>query len=92
MVTACGKLRYNKQNADLAKLEIQSTMKRFLRFYSFLIQVIRYQNINLHKNIIFYLNLIKEIEIGNIRNDFDIATKLALQVKDLLLKDSRLTE
>lgn len=42
MVTAWGKLRYNKQNADLAKLEIQSTIKRFLRFYSFLIQVIRY--------------------------------------------------
>lgn len=42
MVTAWGKLRYNKQNVDLAELEIQSTIKRFLRFYSFLIQVIRY--------------------------------------------------
>ena len=42
MVTAWGKLRYNKQNVDLTELEIQSTIKRFLRFYSFLIQVIRY--------------------------------------------------
>ncbi|MGP1361437.1 MAG: hypothetical protein ACTTK5_03295 [Candidatus Fimenecus sp.] len=67
------------KNDDLIKLEIRSTIRRFLRFYGFLIQATRYQDIDLHKKYNFLSYLIKEIEIGKIGNDFDIADKITVE-------------
>lgn len=66
------------RNDDLTKLEIRSTIKRFLRFYGFLIQATRYENVDLHKKYNFLSYLIKEIEIGKMSNDFDIADKISV--------------
>lgn len=66
------------QNDTIKKLEIRSTIKRFLRFYGFLIQATRYRNVNLHKKYNFLSYLIKEIEVGQMGNDFDIADKITV--------------
>ena len=66
------------KNDDLIKLEIRSTIRRFLRFYGFLIQATRYQDVDLHKKYNFLSYLIKEIEIGKMGNDFDIADKITV--------------
>lgn len=71
-------LRIINENDDLVKLEIRSTIRRFLRFYSFLIQATRYQDVMLHKKYNFLSYLIKEIEIGKMGNDFDIADKITV--------------
>ena len=60
----------------LEKMEIRATIKRFIRFYSFLIQATCYENVDLHKKYNFLSYLVKEIEIGGIGNDFDIADKI----------------
>ncbi len=60
----------------LEKTEIRSTIKRFIRFYSFLIQATCYENVDLHKKYNFLSYLVKEIEIGGGGNDFDIADKI----------------
>ena len=66
------------KNEDLTKLGIRSTIRRFLRFYGFLIQATRYQAVDLHKKYNFLSYLIKEIEIGKMGNDFDIADKITV--------------
>lgn len=60
----------------LEKMEIRATIKRFIRFYSFLIQATCYENIDLHKKYNYLSYLVKEIEIGGGGNDFDIADKI----------------
>ena len=60
----------------LEKMEIRATIKRFIRFYSFLIQATCYENVDLHKKYNFLTYLVKEIEIGGGGNDFDIADKI----------------
>ena len=67
------------KNDVLIKLEIRSIIRRFLRFYGFLIQATRYQDIDLHKKYNFLSYLIKEIEIGKMGNDFDIADKITVE-------------
>ncbi|MBQ3169735.1 MAG: type I restriction endonuclease subunit R, partial [Clostridia bacterium] len=57
----------------LEKMEIRATIKRFIRFYSFLIQATCYESVDLHKKYNFLSYLVKEIEIGGGGNDFDIA-------------------
>lgn len=65
----------NKETED-KKYEIKSTIKRFIRFYSFLIQATSYINKDLHKKYNFLSYLVKEIEVsGGI--DFDIADKIS---------------
>ena len=56
------------------------------------IQATSFENLDLHKKYNFLSYLIREIEITSGGNDFDIdvATKAALQVKDILLKDEKL--
>lgn len=61
---------------DLEKAEIKATIKRFIRFYSFLIQATCFENVDLHKKYNFLTYLVKEIEIGGGGNDFDIADKI----------------
>ena len=61
---------------DLEKAEIKAIIKRFIRFYSFLIQATCYENVDLHKKYNFLTYLVKEIEIGGGGNDFDIADKI----------------
>ncbi|MGX7108684.1 type I restriction endonuclease subunit R [Facklamia miroungae] len=69
-------LRVINQNEELVKLEIRSEIRKFIRFYGFLIQATRFQDIDLHKKYNFLSYLIKEIEVGKISNDFDIADKI----------------
>lgn len=66
------------KNDDLVRLEIRSTIKRFLRFYGFLIQATSFEDIDLHQKYNFLSYLIKEIEIGRTGNDFDIADKITV--------------
>ena len=57
-------------------MEIRATIKRFIRFYSFLIQATCYESVDLHKKYNFLTYLVKEIEVGGGGNDFDIADKI----------------
>ena len=61
---------------ELVKLEIRATIKRFIRFYSFLIQATCFESVDLHKKYNFLSYLVKEIEVGSGGNDFDIADKI----------------
>lgn len=69
-------LQIIKVHSELEKLEIRATIKRFLRFYSFLIQATCFESIELHKKYNFLAYLVKEIEVGGGGNDFDIADKI----------------
>lgn len=62
--------------SEIEKYEIKATIKRFIRFYSFLIQVTCFENLSLHKKYNFPSYLVKEIELGGGGNDFDIADKI----------------
>jgi type I restriction enzyme R subunit len=62
--------------SNLEKMEIRATIKRFIRFYSFLIQATCFESVDLHKKYNFLAYLVKEIEIGGNGNDFDIADKI----------------
>lgn len=61
---------------EVEKMEIKATIKRFIRFYSFLIQATCFESISLHKKYNFLTYLVKEIEVGGGGNDFDIADKI----------------
>ena len=67
------------------KIEIASTIKKFIKFYEFLIQVTTFKDVNLHKKYNFLTYLIKELVIGG-TNDFDISDKICatdfIQKKD----------
>lgn len=69
-------LQLINRHSELEKLEIRSTIKRFLRFYSFLIQATCFESVDLHKKYNFLSYLVKEIEVGHGGNDFDIADKI----------------
>lgn len=69
-------LQIINKHPDLEKLEIRSTIKRFIRFYSFLIQATCFESVDLHKKYNFLTYLVKEIEVGGSGNDFDIADKI----------------
>lgn len=64
------------QFTELEKYEVKATIKRFIRFYSFLIQATCFESISLHKKYNFLSYLVKEIEVGVGGNDFDIADKI----------------
>lgn len=59
------------------RAEIKSTIRKFLKGYSFLIQATCYENVELHKKYNYLSYLIKEIEIGS-GNDFDVADKITV--------------
>ena len=69
-------LQIINRHPELEKLEIRATIKRFLRFYSFLIQATCFESVDLHKKYNFLSYLVKEIEVGGGGNDFDIADKI----------------
>ena len=69
-------LQLINRHSELEKLEIRATIKRFLRFYSFLIQATCFESVDLHKKYNFLSYLVKEIEVGIGGNDFDIADKI----------------
>lgn len=69
-------IRVINQNEELVKLEIKSEIRKFIRFYGFLIQATRFQDVDLHKKYNFLSYLIKEIKVNKIGNDFDIADKI----------------
>ena len=61
---------------EVEKYEIKATIKRFIRFYSFLIQATCFESVSLHMKYNFLLYLVKEIDVGGGGNDFDIADKI----------------
>lgn len=69
-------LQIINKHGELEKMEIRATIKRFIRFYSFLIQATCYESVDLHKKYNFLTYLVREIEIGGGGNDFDIADKI----------------
>ena len=69
-------LQLINRHSGVEKAEIRTIIKRFLRFYSFLIQATCFESIDLHKKYNFLLYLVKEIEVGCGGNDFDIADKI----------------
>jgi type I restriction enzyme R subunit len=69
-------LKLISKHSELEKHEIRATIKRFIRFYSFLIQATCYESIDLHKKYNYLSYLVKEIEVGGGGNDFDIADKI----------------
>lgn len=69
-------LKLINKHSELEKHEIKATIKRFIRFYSFLIQATCFESIDLHKKYNFLSYLVKEIEVGGGGNDFDIADKI----------------
>ena len=69
-------LQIINKHTELVKLEIRATIKRFIRFYSFLIQATCFESVDLHKKYNFLSYLVKEIEVGSGGNDFDIADKI----------------
>ena len=69
-------LQIINKHSDIEKLEIRATIKRFIRFYSFLIQATCFESVDLHKKYNFLSYLVKEIEVGGSGNDFDIADKI----------------
>ena len=61
-------LQIINRHPELEKLEIRATIKRFLRFYSFLIQATCFESVDLHKKYNFLSYLVKEIEVGSGQN------------------------
>ena len=71
-------LKIVNKYSDIEKHEIRSTIRRFIRFYSFLIQATAFENVDLHMKYNFLSYLVKEIEITGGGNDFDIADKITI--------------
>lgn len=69
-------LQIINKHTEPVKLEIRATIKKFIRFYSFLIQATCFESVGLHKKYNFLSYLVKEIEVGSGGNDFDIADKI----------------
>lgn len=69
-------LKIINKHSEMVRLEIRATVKRFIRFYSFLIQATCFESVELHKKYNFLTYLVKEIEVGGGGNDFDIADKI----------------
>lgn len=59
------------------RVEIRSTIGKFLKAYSFLIQATCYENVEMHKEYNYLQYLIKEIDVGG-GNDFDVADKITV--------------
>lgn len=70
-------LRKVMKRLEKNRAEIKSTIRKFLKGYSFLIQATCYENVELHKKYNYLSYLIKEIEIGS-GNDFDVADKITV--------------
>lgn len=70
-------LRKVMQRPEINRAEIKSTIRKFLKGYSFLIQATCYENVELHKKYNYLSYLIKEIEIGS-GNNFDVADKITV--------------
>jgi type I restriction enzyme R subunit len=68
--------RIIKKNEIPTQYEIKAAIRSFLRFYSFLIQVTSFEDIDLHKKYNFLVYLVKELDISSGNNDFDIADKI----------------
>lgn len=58
--------------------EICITLRRFLKGYCFLIQATAYENLEFHKRYNYMAYLVKEIDVGNGGNNFDIADKITV--------------
>ena len=69
-------LQIINKETELVKLEIRATIKRFIRFYCFLIQATCFESVDLHKKYNYLSYLVKEIDVSGGGNDFDIADKI----------------
>lgn len=70
-------LRKVMKRPEINRAEIKSTIRKFLKGYSFLIQATCYENVELHKKYNYLSYLIKEIETGS-GNNFDVADKITV--------------
>lgn len=66
--------RYN--NEDI--LEIRAVLRKFINFYSLMIQIADFEDVELHKLYIFSKFLVKAIAVEN-EDDIDISDKISLE-------------
>ncbi len=71
-------LKIIMKRPEKEQMEIEITMRRFLKGYCFLIQATAYENIEFHKRYNFMSYLIKELNPGSGGNNFDIADKITV--------------
>ena len=76
-----GILQVAKDKFDKFKIidqyEIKITIKKFIKFYSFMIQVSNFSDIDLHKKYNFLSYLIKELDINSGTVELDITHKIS---------------
>ena len=65
-----------KENEIDVQREIVSTIKRFIRFYEFLIQATCFEDVELHKKYLFLTYLVAFINISNPGAGFDLSDKI----------------
>lgn len=72
-------LEYIKERGEKEQYEIRANIKRFIRFYTFMIQVSTFEDIKLHKKYIFLKYLVNEIEIAGTNQEIDITDKISIK-------------
>lgn len=70
-------VREVRKKSTEEQFAVRTTIRRFLKSYSFLIQATCYENIELHKTYNYLSYLVKELDISG-GNDFDIADKITV--------------
>ena len=58
--------------------KIRADIRKFLKYYCFLIQATAYENIDLHKRYNYLSYLVKELNPGGGGNNFDVADKITV--------------
>ncbi len=77
LTTLLGRAKRNVEKEDeLTQREIVSTMRKFVRFYEFLIQATCFEDTELHKKYNFILLLLSYINIKNSGGGFDLTGKI----------------
>lgn len=77
LTTLLGRAKRNVEKEDeLTQREIVSTMRKFVRFYEFLIQATCFEDPELHKKYNFILLLLSYINIKNSGGGFDLTGKI----------------
>lgn len=70
-------LKIIKKNELKKQIQIKKEIKGFIKFYTFLIQVTSFEDLDLHKKYNFLTYLVKEIDITGSGSSFDIKGKVS---------------
>ena len=70
-------LKIIKKNELKKQIQIKKEIKGFTKFYTFLIQVTSFEDLDLHKKYNFLTYLVKEIDITGSGSSFDIKGKVS---------------